>query len=315
MVAQKISDKRFEVLSNQYEQEQAELEQQIAQLQTDLDGYDESTDRAEKFLELTKRYKEFTELTPSMLHEFVDRIEVHERADRRAVVTTQKVDVCLNFIGTYSPPTEDMETDEEPDPEAIAAHEKRMATPLQPLEPLTPLEVDEVVETEPTPFYLESDIFASKDGDSLRSHPRDGTFTMNDVTYHTGLTIWERDDTGFAWTSTTVATAIYDVAGLGFTQLTGTLGFANTPFDGFFQGSTGTLIVTCADSGRFLGGADVSIHPLGSSDEYRYNNGIPVDVNIDVSGVEHVKIRLQIDIGNRIPWRTGTIGFGNAFFS
>jgi len=124
-VAQKISDKRFEVLSDQYEQEQAELEQSIAQLTADLDSYDDSADRAEKFLELTRRYKEFGELTPTMLHEFVDRIEVHERADRRAIVTTQKVDVYLNFIGAYLPPIEDWV--EEPDPIAVAAHEKRMA--------------------------------------------------------------------------------------------------------------------------------------------------------------------------------------------
>jgi hypothetical protein len=127
MVSQKISDKRFEVLSNQYEQEQAELEQLIPQLQADLDSFDDSKDRAAKFLELVKRYKDFTELTPTMLHEFVDRIEIHERADRRAIVTTQKVDIFLNFIGTYSPPIEDTDTDEEPDPEAQAAHEKRMA--------------------------------------------------------------------------------------------------------------------------------------------------------------------------------------------
>jgi len=127
MVAEKITDKRFEVLSNQYEQEQAELEETITQLTADLDSYDDSTDRAAKFLELTKRYKQFEELTPTMLHEFVDRIEVHERADRRAIVTTQKVDVYLNFIGTYSPPIDETEQPQEQDPEVQAAHEKRMA--------------------------------------------------------------------------------------------------------------------------------------------------------------------------------------------
>ena len=127
MVAEKITDKRFEVLSNQYEQEQAELEETITQLTADLDSYDDSTDRAAKFLELTKRYKEFSELTPTMLHEFVDRIEVHERADRRAIVTTQKVDVYLNFIGTYYPPIDETEQAQEIDPETQAEHEKRMA--------------------------------------------------------------------------------------------------------------------------------------------------------------------------------------------
>jgi hypothetical protein len=132
MVAQKISDKRFEVLSNQYEQEQTELEQLIAQLEADLDSFDDSADRAVKFLELTKRYKEFATLTPTRLHEFVDCIEVHERADKRAIVTTQKVDVYLNFIGTYQPTAEQLEkagryTEEEPTAEDVAAHEERMA--------------------------------------------------------------------------------------------------------------------------------------------------------------------------------------------
>jgi DNA invertase Pin-like site-specific DNA recombinase len=125
MVAQKITDKRFEVLSARYEQEQAELEQLIAGITAELGSYDDSVDRAAKFLELTKRYKEFNELTPVMLNIFVDRIEVHERADRRAIVTTQKVDVFLNFIGTYSPPID--EATEAQSPEAVAAHEKRMA--------------------------------------------------------------------------------------------------------------------------------------------------------------------------------------------
>ena len=121
----KINDKRFEVLSNQYEQEQAELEQLISQLQTDLEAFDDSTDRAAKFLELTRRYKDFTELTPTMLHEFIDRIEIHERADKRAKVTTQKVDVYLNFIGTYYPPIEQTEATES-DPEQERRMEKLM---------------------------------------------------------------------------------------------------------------------------------------------------------------------------------------------
>ncbi|MCL2189464.1 MAG: recombinase family protein [Defluviitaleaceae bacterium] len=106
-VSGKLSEKRYEVLANQYEQEQFDLEEAIAQLEADLAGYDDSRDRAAKFLELTRRYRDFTELTPAMLLEFVDRIEIHERAEKRVRVTTQKIDIYLNFIGTYTPPVED----------------------------------------------------------------------------------------------------------------------------------------------------------------------------------------------------------------
>jgi len=123
-VAGKINDKRYEALSNQYEQEQAELEQLISKLQADLDSFDDSKDRAEKFLSLMRRYKDFTELTPTILHEFVDRIEIHERANRRFLITTQKVDIYLNFIGNYTPPTNPIRI--EPDPEVVKEQERRM---------------------------------------------------------------------------------------------------------------------------------------------------------------------------------------------
>ena len=123
-VAGKINDKRFEVLSNQYEQEQTELELIISQIQSDLHSFDDSQNRAEKFLQLIRRYKDFTELTPTIMHEFVDRIEVHERADRRYRITTQKVDIYLNFIGKYSPPIEEVLT--ELDPQTAEEHELHM---------------------------------------------------------------------------------------------------------------------------------------------------------------------------------------------
>ena len=103
-VAGRITDKRFEVLSVGYEREQAELEQTIAGLQTEIDSFDDSADRAEKFLELTRRYKDFIELTAPMLHEFVRKIVVHERAEKRKKVTSQKIEIFLNFIEDYAPP-------------------------------------------------------------------------------------------------------------------------------------------------------------------------------------------------------------------
>ena len=112
-VSGKLNDKRYEVLSHQYEQEQAELEQTILQLETDLNSFDDSQNRADKFMKLISRYKDFTELTPAMIHEFIDRIEIHERADRRYKITTQKIDIFLNFIGSYKPPTNEVEGEAE----------------------------------------------------------------------------------------------------------------------------------------------------------------------------------------------------------
>jgi uncharacterized protein YukE len=116
-VSGKLSDKRFEVLSSEYEQEQSQLEQSIAQLQAELDSFNADTDRADRFIGIVKRYTDFSELTPSMITEFVDKILVHE-ADKTSGEREQDVDIYLNFIGKFEVPIA------EPTAEEIAAEEK-----------------------------------------------------------------------------------------------------------------------------------------------------------------------------------------------
>jgi DNA invertase Pin-like site-specific DNA recombinase len=123
MVAERITGKRFEVLSDEYEREQRGLEQAIAELQAEIDSFDDSAARAKNFLELTRRYRDFSELTAPMLLEFVERIVIHERAERNVRYTAQQVDVHLNFIGRYTPPV--IEAVETPDPIAAAEQAER----------------------------------------------------------------------------------------------------------------------------------------------------------------------------------------------
>lgn len=59
----KISEKRFDMLSEEYETEQAELEKVIADMQTQVDNFEEDTDRANQFLELAEKYINFDKLT------------------------------------------------------------------------------------------------------------------------------------------------------------------------------------------------------------------------------------------------------------
>src|SRR5699024_6296086 len=73
----KLEEKRFEMLSAEYEKEQDELEQTLASDQASLDQFNEDTDRADKFLALAKKYTDFSELTAPMINEFVEKILVH----------------------------------------------------------------------------------------------------------------------------------------------------------------------------------------------------------------------------------------------
>ena len=88
-----------------YETEQAELEQRIADGRQELDTYMQNEDRIDKFLELTKRYTDFSELTTPMIKEFVEKIVVHA-PDRSTGQRTQQVDIHFKFIGQFSIPEE-----------------------------------------------------------------------------------------------------------------------------------------------------------------------------------------------------------------
>jgi DNA invertase Pin-like site-specific DNA recombinase len=104
-VAGSLSEKRFDVLSHEYEDEQENLEKQIGELQAGLERFSEDSEKADKFIGIVKRYTDFTELTPAMLNEFIDKILVHEAEGvRQGYGRVQKVEIYLNFIGKFEVP-------------------------------------------------------------------------------------------------------------------------------------------------------------------------------------------------------------------
>ena len=116
-VSGKLTDKRFEILSKEYEQEQTELEQSITKLQDEIDSFNADSVRADKFIDIVKRHTDFDELTPQMIAEYIEKIVVYE-ADKTSGERNQQVDVYLNFIGKFELP------EPESTPEEIAAEEK-----------------------------------------------------------------------------------------------------------------------------------------------------------------------------------------------
>ena len=62
--------------------------------------------KAYKFLDVVKRYSDFTELTTPMLNEFIEKVVIHE-ADKTTGDRKQKIDIHLNFIGKFAPPNND----------------------------------------------------------------------------------------------------------------------------------------------------------------------------------------------------------------
>ena len=107
----KLPDRRYEMLSSDYEKEQQEIEISIRQIQEKLMQFEEDTDRTEEFLSLVHKYTDIQELTPAIVNEFVDKVLVHkiEETDGDRV---QEIEIFLNYIGRVELPTQEISGEE-----------------------------------------------------------------------------------------------------------------------------------------------------------------------------------------------------------
>ena len=96
-----ISQDRYEQMSKKYSEEYYALKAELATLQEQLSAYENAGGRAQKFLKLTERHAAFTDLTPAILNEFISRIEVHERDQKRARYAIQHISIYFNYIGKF----------------------------------------------------------------------------------------------------------------------------------------------------------------------------------------------------------------------
>jgi hypothetical protein len=108
-----LSAKRFEILSQEYEREQETLEAEVAAIEVSLAAFAEDTDKAERFIAIVHKYTDFSELTASMLNEYIEKVLVYE-AEKINHRRKQRVEVYLNFIGRFNAQVEGEPAVEEP---------------------------------------------------------------------------------------------------------------------------------------------------------------------------------------------------------
>ena len=109
----RITEDRFDKLSNAYEQEEAELNRSLTAYQAQLNEVQADADRMEQFLALAKKYRDCTEVTDDMIRAFVDKIVVHRTIRPAPGQRTRQIEVHLNFIGQFSIPSKGMENKNE----------------------------------------------------------------------------------------------------------------------------------------------------------------------------------------------------------
>ena len=113
----RIGEERFDTLLAGYEQEQATLQQSITEGESALGSFEQDTANVGHFLDLARKYTNFSELTTPMINEFVEKIVVHA-PDKSTGDRMQEVDIYLKFIGKFDAPMP------EPTPEEIAEQER-----------------------------------------------------------------------------------------------------------------------------------------------------------------------------------------------
>jgi len=93
-----LTDERFALLSREYETEHRDLSGKIEELQKQLNQKRDTMQNAESFLTAIGKYTQAAELTLPLLHDLIERIEVHE-CEGKGKERTQGVDVYWRFIG------------------------------------------------------------------------------------------------------------------------------------------------------------------------------------------------------------------------
>ena len=96
-----IEQDRYEQMSQKYSEEYYTLKTELAEIKEQLSAFENAGGRAQRFVKLTERYADFAELPPAILNEFISKIEVHERDQKRARYAIQHIGIYFNHIGRF----------------------------------------------------------------------------------------------------------------------------------------------------------------------------------------------------------------------
>ena len=98
-----LSEERFATLTVSLENEQRQLKVDIPEIETSLDATTDKAADLQRFIERARQVTRLTELTPEIVHEFIDKIVVSkpEKLDGKR---HQKVDIYYSTVGLWVAP-------------------------------------------------------------------------------------------------------------------------------------------------------------------------------------------------------------------
>ena len=103
-VSGKLSNDRFAKMSRRYEDEQKELAEKIKKLRSEIEKQSSRSMTTDMFIGLVRKYTRARKLTPRMLNELIEKIEVFN-AEKIDGVWEQRLRIHYNCVGTIEIPT------------------------------------------------------------------------------------------------------------------------------------------------------------------------------------------------------------------
>ena len=97
-VSGKVNDERYSRMSRAYEEEQAELQTAVQNLQAEIDAQERQTEDLEQFIQRVRKYEDLDELTPYALRELVKAIYI-EAPDKSSGKRHQGIRISYDLVG------------------------------------------------------------------------------------------------------------------------------------------------------------------------------------------------------------------------
>lgn len=94
----KLSDSRFQMLSDDYEQEQEELREKLSRLNEEINEQEEQSENIDRFISKVRKYLDLDELTPTVLNDMVKAVYVHA-PDKSKGHREQQIDISYDLVG------------------------------------------------------------------------------------------------------------------------------------------------------------------------------------------------------------------------
>ena len=95
----KIPDSRYELMTAEYEAEQADIRKTLPDIATQLDELKRGADSSAKFINVIRKYTDVEKLDAAILNELIDKIVVHHKEKSDDGRTYQQIEIFYRFVG------------------------------------------------------------------------------------------------------------------------------------------------------------------------------------------------------------------------